>query len=196
MTTVLFICGEDCTALINELKNDPNFDLRVRSNAAEVTENDLSDAAVTVSDTPIKGAKKLLLILNDADGSEAEAGDFILRPVRFSELKARINRLLSRSAPAFTSGELTIDLESASVTVNGEQVHLTLIEYRLLSLLAKNHGRCVSYKEILSALWESPIGSEMLSVRVFVNAIRRKFASAGAMVEHIVTHASKGYELI
>ena len=196
MITVLLIYGEDCSVLTNELKNDTNFDLRVRSSISEITSSDLSDASVTVSDTPINGAKKLLLMLSDADGREAQADDFILKPVRFSELKARINRLLNGGGAVFASQELKIDLESASVTINGENVHLTLIEYRLLSLLAKNHGRCVSYKEILSALWESPIGSEMLSVRVFINAIRRKFASAGAMIEHIVTHPSKGYELI
>jgi DNA-binding response OmpR family regulator len=95
----------------------------------------------------------------------------------------------------FEKGELKIDLTCAEVTVNGEHVHLTLIEYRFLTLLAKGYGRLVTYKEILNCLWECPLGNEMRSVRVFVNAIRRKFAAAGATEEHIITHASKGYQL-
>lgn len=124
------------------------------------------------------------------------ADDLMILPIEADELHARILRLIAPENRIFEKGELKIDFESAEVTVLGERIHLTLIEYRFLALLAKNHGRCVPYKEILAGLWECPIGNEMLSIRVFVNAIRRKFAVAGAIEKHIITHASKGYELI
>ena len=96
----------------------------------------------------------------------------------------------------FERGALRIDFSSATVHLGEEQIHLTLLEYKLLALLAQSYGRVVTYKEILSALWEYPIGSEMLSIRVFVAAIRSKLAAAGATEQYIVNRMSKGYELI
>ena len=159
---------------------------------------DCADVTVTdKADLPTQKAKLLRIISTDRLEAAAmdTADDIILAPVNVRELKVRISRLIAPENRIFEKGELKIDLSRAEVTVNGERIHLTLIEYRFLALLAKGYGRLVPYKEILTSVWECPLGNEMQSVRVFVNAIRHKFATAGATEEHIITHASKGYQL-
>lgn len=133
---------------------------------------------------------------NELDVSHlTESDDFVCEPFTSAELHARILRLIAPVNRVLDYGELKLDVTHAKVFINDTRVHLTLIEYKLLSLLASNRGKCVTYKEILNTLWDPPIGNEMRSVRVFINAIRSKFSLAGAIEEHIITYAAKGYEL-
>ena len=108
----------------------------------------------------------------------------------------RILRLISPKNRIFSHNGLKIDFQSAAVELNGSSIHLTLFEYKLLALLAKNHKNLVTYDQIMHSLWNTPIGNEMLSIRVFVNAIRKKFAATGAIQEYILTCAGKGYKLL
>lgn len=124
----------------------------------------------------------------------ANADDFVALPISVNELTARIE-LLFEDRSFLEKNGLFVDFKSCRVLINGRLLHLTLLEYKLLCLLAKSHGSLVTYEKILKELWETPIGNEMLSIRVFVNAIRRKFKAAGAMETLIKTHSGKGYSL-
>ena len=202
MINVLYIVKNPTDSIISELQNYPNFNLRVRYDISSVTENDINDSDVTVSELPIKTKSPCIRIFEQNTILEGyqEAEDFICRPASSQELVARIMRLIEpvnrkKDKNSFKDGALSIDYESAHVRYRGELIHLTLYEYKLLCLLARRRGELVTYSEILQAMWESPIGNEMLSIRVFVNAIRRKLAAAGAAENIIRTHAGKGYSL-
>lgn len=124
-------------------------------------------------------------------GSELSGGtysDFITYPIREDELIFRIERLLFDDG-LFENGALTIDTYRCIVTIDGMQVHLTMLEYKLLCLLAGSCGKTVDYQTIMRELWGSPIGSEIRSVRVFVNALRKKLGTA----ELIKNAMGKGY---
>ena len=200
MVNVLLILKNEAEALLNELKGSSELSVKT----SEVpTEDEILAMDIIVTDKPMTAKKPVVLICDTESLGDAAytASDFVCRPIRTAELIARIMRLI---APAtrkseqnvFRDGELTIDFENATVHFSGTLIHLTLFEYKLLCLLAQNHGKLVTYDQILHSLWESPIGNEMLSIRVFINAIRRKFAAAGAMEDIIKTHAGKGYSLI
>jgi len=128
--------------------------------------------------------------------------DFICAPIRLSELNARITLALSEPiAPVisndneniFKNGSLCIDYGTCRVFINNEQIHLTLLEYKLLCLLSKNCGRVVKYRTILDELWANPIGNEILSLRVFVTALRRKLQSVAPDETFLQTHMGEGY---
>lgn len=154
----------------------------------------------SVSRASLPTGIKILAVFRADEKIEGDFDDFIVRPCSHGEISARISRLsdaskLSKSSERpFKNGTLVIDFEKCTVMLGGKSVHLTMLEYRLLCLLAKNIGSTVSYDEILSALWGSPIGTEIKSLRVLVNAIRTKLDKYGK--EHIKTVSGKGYILV
>ena len=134
------------------------------------------------------------------------ADDYVRYPLNHTELLARIkvhfrHAKLLRTMPSatettFTNGNLFIDYSSCQVTVSGNQVHLTLLEYKLLCLLAKNLGKVISYELILNELWPNPIGNEILSLRVFVATLRKKLDPDGKNHKFLQTHMGVGYRMI
>lgn len=124
--------------------------------------------------------------------------DFICSPVKMNELITRIElRTLkvrdSEAAPAiFNNGELLIDLENCHVYIGEKPVHLTMLEYRLICLLAKNRGKVVPYVDILNELWHDCIGGEIRSLRVIVAAVRDKLTTETGY-PYIQTHMGIGY---
>ena len=133
--------------------------------------------------------KKILAVFYDGYPLHSYCDDFIIYPFRKYELYTRVQGIIERSI-AFKNGDLTVDYERCSVTFKGEAVHLTLLEYRLLCILTKRCGTIVTYSEIMHQLWESPIGSEVLSVRVFINALRKKLGGKGELIKTVM---GKGY---
>ena len=137
---------------------------------------------------------------------DSGADDYVRYPIISSELISRIKVHIRHSkrlrvAPAttetsFINGNLYIDYSTCQVSVDGEQVHLTLLEYKLLCLLAKNIGRVISYEAILNDLWPNPIGNEISSLRVFVATLRKKLDSNGKNHKYLQTHMGVGYRMI
>ena len=75
---------------------------------------------------------------------------------------------------SLTVGPLNIDFEQRCVKVNGQEVDLTYTEYELLSLLARNRGRIVTYDILLSEVWGYDEVSELQSVHTYINRLRKK----------------------
>ena len=130
------------------------------------------------------------------------ANDYVTKPFGNDELFARIRsairihrRSLSlRKEKIFVNGGLVIDYEKRVVTMEGEHVHLTPIEYKIVVLLSQNAGRVLTHEQMLGVLW-GPHGGESHTLRVNVANIRRKIEKNAADPEYISTEVGVGYRM-
>ncbi len=124
------------------------------------------------------------------------ADDFLARPFDESELGARIQALVRRSKglshSRITLGPIELDMESNVVTVNGETVHLTEKEYRILELLFLRSGSIVAKESFLNHLYGGNDEPDIKIIDVFVCKLRRKLAQAGGG-DVITTVWGRGY---
>ncbi|MGN0401833.1 MAG: response regulator transcription factor [Acetatifactor sp.] len=146
---------------------------------------------IVISDTTEENAKVLALDLG--------ADDYITKPIGPAELMARIRTCLRRSMlhmanHIYLSGDLRIDFGKHQVTLAGEKIHLTQIEYRLLTLLANNAGRVLTYNHILSTIW-GPFENNNQILRVNMANIRRKIEKNPAQPEYVFTETGVGYRM-
>ncbi len=134
------------------------------------------------------------------------ADDYITKPFGTSEFLARIRAALRHShtisensleqSQQFQAGKLHIDFNKHKVSVNGEDVHLTQNEYRILSMLAKYSGRVITYDAIMKEIWGPNMKSDNKILRVNMANIRRKIEHNPAEPEYIFTEAGVGYRLL
>jgi two-component system OmpR family response regulator len=145
------------------------------------------------------GRKMPVLILTARDrwsdkvqGFDAGADDYVAKPFHMEEVLARIRALLRRAGGHATSelscGPLTLDPKAARVTVNGQAVKLTSLEFRLLSYLLHHKGRVVSRAELVEHLYDQDFDRDSNTIEVFVGRLRKKLG-----VEVLRTIRGLGY---
>ena len=88
-----------------------------------------------------------------------------------------------------------MDYAANVVSVNDVPVHLTNIEYRLLSLLSRNVGKVLTHSWIISRIWGNEMESDISSLRVYMTSLRKKLRQAGEN-DIIITHIGIGYQMI
>jgi two-component system KDP operon response regulator KdpE len=131
---------------------------------------------------------------------DAGADDYITKPFGTDELLARLRAVLRRVAddggePSVTIGDLTVDLASHAVTVGGEEIHLTPIEFDLLRALAQHRGRLVTHRQLLHEVWGPGYENETHYLRVHVAHIRSKLEPEPSRPRYVITEPGIGYRL-
>ena len=152
------------------------------------------------------------IIIVSARGNEQEkvealdlgADDYITKPFGTSELLARIRTALRHNAKSGANGgadekfavqDLSIDFTKRLVVVSGKDVHLTQIEFKIVSLLAKSAGRVLTYDHIIAELWGPYAIKDNQILRVNMANIRRKLEKNPAEPQYIHTEVGVGYRM-
>ena len=156
------------------------------------------------SDVPI-----LMLTARDAEidrvlGLELGADDYVTKPFSTAELLSRVRAILRRreldrangGATLRSLGGLQIDLSRHEVRVDGDRVHLTLSEFKVLALLAEQPDAVVSRKELMQHLWASEHVGDEHACEVHISNLRRKIERDPSQPQRLVTVRGMGYKLV
>ena len=140
-----------------------------------------------------------------AKALDCGADDYITKPFGTVELLARIRTSLRHSSqmsdqPAmhqkpYHHRDLTINYSDHVVTLEGNIIHLTQIEYKLLTLLARNSGKVLTYTFIMEKIWGPYVDNNNQILRVNMANIRRKIEKNPAAPEYVFTEIGIGYRM-
>ena len=129
------------------------------------------------------------------------ADDYITKPFGTGELMARIRtslRHIHTKTPGhiYRALDLEINFEKRMIRLEGKEVHLTQIEYQLLTLLAENSGRVLTYSYIMNAIWGPYMDNNNQILRVNMANIRRKIEKNPAQPQYVFTEIGIGYRML
>ena len=161
--------------------------------------HDVIERLRTWSQTPV-----IVLSVRDAQDEkvaalEAGADDYVTKPFGTKELLARMGAVLRRATneepdvSILRFDELKVDLARQLVTLDGDGIHLTPTEYRLLEAMATNPGKLMTHRLLLQKVWGPGYGTESNYLRLYVRQLRQKLGDDPAKPRWITTEPGLGY---
>ena len=156
---------------------------------------DLSDVPVLILTAHAQEAEKVR-------GLHGGADDYLTKPVGNGELAARVEALMRRPRAGvpppevYDDGRLLVRLDSREVSVNGTQIALTPIEFRLLAALVRHAGRTLNPDQLLEMAWNDPLGIGPERVKFAVMRLRRKLDQQGGPGSAIEAVRGFGYRYV
>lgn len=155
----------------------------------------------------IRKASEVPIIVLSVKGEErtkvealdAGADDYITKPFGMNELLARVRAALRRvpdekkQESVIKTGDFLLDAEKYRVFVRGEEVHLTPKEFELLAFLIKNHGKVLTHRVLLGAIWGGDYTEQTEYLRVFLGSLRKKIEPNPSKPQYILTEPWVGY---
>jgi two-component system KDP operon response regulator KdpE len=152
------------------------------------------------SDTPVLILSARSQEHDKIDALDAGADDYLTKPFSVGELRARVRALLRRrsrnaesASPIVEFGQVLVDFSRRLVTRNGEAVHLTPIEYRLLTVLAGHPGKVLTQRNLLREIWGPSYIESSHYLRVYVGHLRQKLEEDPTQPQHFLTETGVGY---
>ncbi len=135
---------------------------------------------------------------------DAGADDYLIKPFGALELLARVRVSLRHAAmvPAndgksdFSVGHLKVDLLNRRVSIRDREVHLTPIEYRLLSVLVKHAGKTLTHQQLLREVWGRARSDQGHYLRIYMRQLRHKLEEEPARPRFLLTEVGVGYRLL
>jgi two-component system KDP operon response regulator KdpE len=154
----------------------------------------------TWSSMPILVLSARAAEVDKIDVLDAGADDYLTKPFSVGELLARVRAMLRRARrgtdieqPVVQFSQVQVDLVHRQVTRDGEPVHLTPIEYRLLCVLLAQAGKVMTHRQLLKEVWGPTYADSSHYLRIYVGHLRQKLEVDPAQPRHFLTEVGVGY---
>jgi two-component system KDP operon response regulator KdpE len=201
--------GEGCRVHESETVKAGLIDAGTRKPALVILDLGLPDADGVSFIRDLRAWSQVPVLVLSARSEEAEkvraldtgADDYLTKPFGVGELLARARALLRRRARAgddsalFEMGDVRVDLTRRMVERGGEPVHLTPIEYRLLTTLIANAGKVLTHRQLLKEVWGPAYVEHSHYLRIYMGQLRHKLERDPARPRYLLTELGVGYRL-